>query len=106
MNVRIKGSEGNKTTDRLLVLSRIMAAVFGGYALTTVMILLFSYLLPLPKKDALMLATMLGYIIYALIIIWAFTVSRVKLVWLGIGASTGLCGAFVFLLHNLQSIGT
>jgi len=87
---------------RLLVLSRIIAAVVGGYAFSTVMILVMTYLLPLSQKDALMLSTMLSYIIYLLAIIWVFAVKTVRTAWIGISAATGLLGALAYLLHSIQ----
>lgn len=102
MNTKTRRGTGEQPHYRLLVLSRIVAAVAGGYAFATVMILVLTYLLPLPQKDALMLSTMLSYIIYLLAIIWAFSVKTVRKAWIGISVATGLLGALAFLLHSIQ----
>lgn len=102
MNTKTKKTADISLYSRLLVLSRIIAAVVGGYTFSTVMILVLTYLLPLPQKDALMLSTMLSYIIYLLTIIWVFSVKTVRTAWIGMIAATGSLGALAFLLHSIQ----
>lgn len=102
MNTKTRRGTDEHPYYRLLVLSRIIAAVVGGYAFSTMVILILTYLLPLPQKDALMLSTMLSYIIYLLTIIWVFSVKTVRTAWIGMIASTGLLGALAFLLHCIQ----
>lgn len=106
MSAKAKKSEQGNPYYRLLVTARIAAAVLGGYAFATATILLLTYLLPMPQQDALMLSTMLGYLIFAIAIIWVFSVKTVKRAWLGIIISTSVVSALVFLLHTLQQSGS
>ncbi len=90
---------------RLWVLARVFIAVVGGYAFATAAILLLTHLFPFAKKESLMLATMLSYIIYALAIIWVFSVKTVKRAGVVMLVSTGTMAALAFLLQSLQQTG-
>lgn len=69
---------------RLQVLLRFIAAIVGGYALTSVSISLFALLLPLNKLDAVLLMTTLSVFFYSCIFIWVFTVRSLKRIWITI----------------------
>lgn len=83
---------------RWMVASRILAAVAGGYALISVINILLALLLPLSKAQAVEVSTMLSFAIYAGIIVWIFSVKRLRTLWLGLLVSTLLCGALAWVL--------
>ncbi|CAA0119571.1 hypothetical protein [Zhongshania aliphaticivorans] len=83
---------------RWMVVSRVLAAVVGGYALASSAMVLLALLWPLPKAEAVAASTMLSFLLYALIIIWIFTVKRLKTVWLGLIFSTAVCSGLSWLL--------
>ena len=83
---------------RLSVLSRIAAAIFGGYALATVFSITLAGQLPAPMADAVLAATLLSFAVYAAAILWAFAARTARLAWLGLLVPTALCGALAWLL--------
>lgn len=69
---------------RWAVLSRVIAAFGGGYALTSAAVVLLSLLWPLPRAQAVMAASMLSFAFYTGFILWAFHARDLRFVW-GIG---------------------
>ena len=76
---------------RWLVASRVLAAVLGGYALTSAASTLLALLWPLPQAEAVAASAMLSFALYTLIIIWIFASQRLRTVWLGLLSATALC---------------
>ena len=74
--------------DRAVVLSRLLAAVFGGYALAWSATLFLSTYLPLSHFEAVLTATMLSFVIYALAVMWAFAARDAWRAWAGLMAPT------------------
>lgn len=70
------------------VLSRSVAAIFGSYALASLSSLALALVLPLDKRDAVQLAAMIGFLLYAGGVIWAFSTTTAARAWIGIGAAT------------------
>ena len=83
---------------RWAVFSRVLAAFVGGYVLSSLLSLLLALLWPIPQAEAIGASTMLSFIFYALIIIWAFNTRRLRTVWLCILLSSVLCLALVWWL--------
>lgn len=80
--------------DRLRVLSRVLAAVLGGYAFSAACVALLSVVLPtvfaLARSDAVILASMLGFLVYLGVLIWAFAQQRHARVWALLGGGAVL----------------
>jgi len=74
--------------DRAGVLSRLLAAVFGGYALASSATVFLSAYLPLSHFEAVLTATMVSFLIYALAIMWAFAARNAWRAWAGLMAPT------------------
>lgn len=68
---------------RLSVTSRIAAAVFGGYALTSALSALLALILPMPRHEAALLAMLLSFLWYALAVMWVFHTRSVTRAWIG-----------------------
>lgn len=83
---------------RLAVASRAVAAVFGGYALAALCTIFLSRVLPLPVADAVLAATMLSFIVYALAVIWVFATATAVRAWAGLAAGALPMAAAVWLL--------
>jgi hypothetical protein len=83
---------------RLPVLSRAGAAAFGGYAFAAALSILLSRILPMPRAEAVLTGTMLGFIIYLCAILWAFAVPSPRRAWLGLLIPTLVCGVASWLL--------
>lgn len=68
----------------LSVLSRIIAAIFGGYLLTQLISIVITAALPASRGESLFIALMLSFTVYALTILWAFAARTVLWCWLGL----------------------
>jgi Protein of unknown function (DUF3649) len=82
----------------LPILSRILAAVFGGYALSAVAAVFISYLLPLQRADALMTGILFSFAIHTGAAIWVFAARTSLIAWLGLlipgAAMAAICWLF------------
>lgn len=66
------------------VVSRIAAAVFGGYAFVwgfTTLLIAVALSLRLPYGDAQTTAYLLAFLVFLGVFLWSFAVRRVGLVW-------------------------
>lgn len=68
----------DKTTQTIL---RILAAVFGGYALTASVMAALALLLPWPKVDTLFFLSLLPALIYPAALLWVFAVPTAQRAW-------------------------
>lgn len=83
---------------KMILLSRVLAAIFGGYALTSGVAVLLSSILPLPRGEAVQTAVLSSFITYTCAVIWVFSVQDVRRAWLGVMLPAILCGALGLLL--------
>lgn len=76
----------------IVIVSRIAAAVFGGYAATASGVMLLAALLPrftpMATADAVVLTTMCGFPAYLFALLWSFSHSDLRRVWLVLGGIT------------------
>ena len=75
---------------RWAVFSRVIAAAVGGYALTSAAIVLLALIWPLPRAQAVGVATLLGFAIYAIAVIWVFSTRSAWRAWIGMVAPTAV----------------
>lgn len=86
---------------RLDVAARLVAAIPGGYLVTSLAVGLLARHLPLAPSEAATAATLASFAIFAVIILLAFSARRTLAVWLWMGgAATGL-GAALWLSIRL-----
>lgn len=69
---------------RLSVLSRVIAASAGGYAVVQIANLAWTLLLPLDRGEALLLSMQSGFVVWTLVILWAFAARTATRAWLGL----------------------
>lgn len=62
-------------------LSRALAAIFAGYLFTYAFTAALAQWLPAEPRTAMTVATLPAFVIYPLVILWAFACERVKVVW-------------------------
>lgn len=79
-------------SPRLALISRIVAAVIGGYALASVFSIFLSYLLPSELPEAVLGATLFSFAIYTAAIIWVFAAASAARAWLGLLIPATLMG--------------
>ena len=82
----------------MLLLSRVLAAIFGGYALTSGVAVLLSAVLPLSRVEAVQTATLSAFAVYTCAVIWVFSVQDLRRAWLGMLLPAMLCGGLGLLL--------
>jgi hypothetical protein len=69
------------------MLLRVTLAVAGGYALTAALVALLTQglvLAGLPRSEATVSAAMLGFVIYLVVLLWAFSVRSTSRLSLGV----------------------
>ena len=82
-------SQGGSVRRRDII-SRVLAAVFGGYGFTWAAMAALAKVLPLARFDAVMLVSMLSFFLYALVAIWVFAARTLVQVWLGVSLALPL----------------
>jgi hypothetical protein len=93
------GNQTLRSANLFSLISRIAAAVFGGYALATALSIALSRSLPLPRAEAVLTGMLLSFAVYAAAILWAFTVRTARRAWLGMLVPAGVFGAISWLLR-------
>lgn len=78
------------------VFLRILAAVFGGYALTNSMLAALALLPRWPKVDALFFSSLFPALIYPAAVLWAFAAVTAQRAWQVLASITLVCGLLVF----------
>ncbi|THF65941.1 iron transporter [Pseudothauera nasutitermitis] len=79
---------------RVSVASRTLAAILGGYALTSALtMLLLAALMPMPETMARVSALKPGFLIYLLILLWVFHARSATRAWAWLAAWTGVASA-------------
>ena len=89
--------------QRLSVALRVLGAVLGGYAFSAALVALLALILPLvgmPRSEAVVLASMLGFLIYLALLIWAFAERKLWRVWAGLGAGTAMALLLVWIFKR------
>jgi len=84
---------------RWMVLSRCLAAVFAGYALAAISTVFLALILPLPRAEAVLLASLLGFVVYVLAVLWVFAARTAGRAWLGVMLPTLLLAAMCYVLQ-------
>lgn len=76
----------------LKLILRIAGAVLGGYGLTALLVALLAALLGhagLPRSEATVSAAMAGFLLYLVILVWAFGTVRLRVLWATLVAGSG-----------------
>lgn len=94
-----KAARASSAGRAISVLQRVVAAVFGGYALAVALSILVADTLPQKRFDAVMAAMLLSFVFYLAVILWVFTVRALRTMWLGLLASIALVAGAIWLLR-------
>lgn len=86
-----------KRRGGLRAVERISLAVAGGYGFTVLAVMLLARLLSvlMPRSEAVVLSAMLGFPVYLVVLLWAFSERRPLRLWLVLGG--GSLAAFAVL---------
>jgi hypothetical protein len=74
---------------RLAVTSRVLAAVFGGYLVTTLAGVCLTLWAPMARTEAVVTGMMSSFVVYLLAVIWCFACRTAWRAWFGLSV-TGL----------------
>lgn len=82
---------------------RLIAAIPGGYALTAAVVAVLGGLLPLlglARSEAVVLSAMLGFVLYLLLLLWAFAQRSLARLWGVFAGGLAACGTLLWLLPS------
>ena len=82
---------------RLHVASRVLAAL-ACYGLTSLISIVLALVWPIPQAQAVLSSIMLSFAIYAVLIMWVFSVRSLRTVWLAIIIGSALFGLLAWIL--------
>lgn len=75
---------GVPASYRLAVVSRVCAAVLGGYLLAALSSVCLTLLLPIPRVDAVLSGMMASFVFYLLAVLWCFACRTAWQAWFGL----------------------
>ncbi|WP_143421425.1 hypothetical protein [Halovibrio salipaludis] len=83
-------TSGGMAQGWLRTVQRIGLAVAGGYGFSLAAVVLLAWLLSavLPRSEAVVLAAMLGFLVYLGVSLWAFAEQRLLTLWLVLGGGS------------------
>jgi hypothetical protein len=85
----------------LLLLSRLAAAVLGGYALAAAVAVFAGAVLPGGRADAVLAGMQLSFVVHVAAVIWAFSPVRPACVWAGLAMPAATLAALGWLFGRL-----
>lgn len=85
---------------RCQVLLRVLAGFIGGYVLTGYITAITAILLPMTRADAVILSSMLSYLWFAGILIWAFAIQSLRKLYLILSVVIGAAATLYFALQS------
>src|SRR5690606_2649749 len=88
---------------RSQVIFRLLAALAGGYLLANTAAILLARLLGLvemSRADAVLVAVLFSFAVYAAAVLWAFAVRSAARAWQGLLAAALVCAVLAWLLGN------
>ncbi|MEM9595562.1 MAG: iron transporter [Acidobacteriota bacterium] len=92
-----------KPLGRWHVASRVLAAAVPGFVLTNTASILLSFLLPGDKVSAVATATVLSYALYGAVILWIFSVERLRTIWLGLLLAIAVTAGGAWIMYTLEA---
>ena len=93
MMATTRASSARRLPAGMAVALRVLGAIAGGYAFTAALVALLAAALPLlglARSEAVVSAAMLGFVIYLLVLLWAFSVRSLARLWAVLAGGTGL----------------
>ncbi|MFJ1301381.1 DUF3649 domain-containing protein [Pseudomonadota bacterium AL_CKDN230030165-1A_HGKHYDSX7] len=69
---------------RFIVASRAVAAIGGGYLLASAVAAALAVWLPLSRLDAVVIAQLTSFVVYACAVIWVFATRTTVRAWVGV----------------------
>ncbi|MEM1403040.1 MAG: hypothetical protein AAGG55_06905 [Pseudomonadota bacterium] len=85
------------------ITSRVFAALIPAFLLTNTFGVFLVLLLPGDRLGAIAFSTLVSFIIYCCVIMWIFSVERLRTVWLGLLAGLIITGGGAWGLYVLEN---
>lgn len=79
------------------VFSRVLAAILGGYVLTSLIIALLAISLPGTRAEAVLTSMLLSFLIYAGAVMWVFACRSASRAWVGMLLPSLVLGAVLLV---------
>lgn len=80
------------------VLSRVVAAIGGGYLLASLLSVVVARVMPLPHASAVMTGMLLSFLFYACAALWVFAARTARTAWIGLIVPAILLALVAWLL--------
>lgn len=77
-------SRSSSALASLLLLSRVAAAVLGGYALASATAIFLASVLPASRAEGVVAGMQLSFVVYTVAVIWAFSPVSLARAWAGL----------------------
>ncbi|MFA7595083.1 MAG: hypothetical protein WCY92_01910 [Novosphingobium sp.] len=99
-----------RTLRGLRIAARVLASIVGAYAVTAGATALIAVLLVftagIARSDALIVGSMIGYAVFALLMLWCFAERRLARVWLALaGAAIATHALAIWVEPALPVVG-
>ena len=89
---------------RLGILSRVLAASLGGYALAALLSSVLALALPhvagVSRANSVLTASLLSFVIYTVIALWVFCARTALRAWLGMMGLAAIAGVLLWYLRG------
>lgn len=92
-------STGGQVPYRWSIAARALAGVVGGYWLAALATVCIGAALPTRTADAVLIGTMLSFLVYLLAVIWAFAAASAGRAWAGLAVTAAVLGAVLAVLN-------
>jgi hypothetical protein len=87
------------------IVLRVVGAVFGGYAFSASSVALAMVILPLAfgltRSESVILVPLVGFVLYLVVLLWAFSERRLQKVWGVLLSGTAICCGLLLWLSPL-----
>ncbi|MFJ3482463.1 DUF3649 domain-containing protein [Pseudomonas sp. NPDC090202] len=90
---RVKKTREVPLRWRLAVASRVLAALLGGYLLSSLASVCMAQFLPLARAEAVVLGMTLSFLVYLPAVLWCFACRTAWRAWLGVLLPSAVLGA-------------
>lgn len=88
------------TSYQWSVVSRVVAAIGGGYLLASLLSIVVVRAMPLPHASAVMTGMLLSFLFYACAALWVFAARSARAVWLGLIIAAVLLSVLAWMLGS------
>lgn len=100
---RLNGLQAARGAGSVTIALRVTGAVLGGYGLCAALVALLAVgltALGLARSEAVVTASLVGFVLYLLVLLWAFSVRSLLRLWACLGCGAVLTQALVLAIQR------